>query len=77
MARDLIVSKDEIRALEREGMTDTLARLRDGTVASIESSSVHLDVIRDLKRINAHVAAVAYPILEQAGMIGETRLRGV
>lgn len=77
MARDLIVSKDEIRALEREAMTNHLARLRDGTVASIESSSVHLDVIRDLKRINAHVAAVAYPILEQAGMIGETRLRGV
>ena len=35
----------------------------------------NLDVLRDLKRINAHIAAVAYPILEQGGELEETRLR--
>jgi phosphate:Na+ symporter len=75
MARDLIVHKDEIRSLERQAIESHLSRLRDGTAASIESSSVHLDVIRDLKRINAHVASVAYPILEQAGVLSDTRLR--
>jgi phosphate:Na+ symporter len=75
MARDLVVHKDEIRTLERQAIENHLARLREGTAASIESSSVHLDVIRDLKRINAHVASVAYPILEQAGVLSDTRLR--
>ncbi|WP_181699571.1 Na/Pi cotransporter family protein [Chthonobacter albigriseus] len=75
MARDLVVRKDEIRSLERQAVESHLARLRDGTTASIESSSIHLDIIRDLKRINAHVASVAYPILEQAGVLRDTRLK--
>jgi phosphate:Na+ symporter len=28
----------------------------------METSSIHLDVIRDLKRINGHLTSVAYPI---------------
>jgi phosphate:Na+ symporter len=32
-------------------------------------------VIRDLKRINGHLASVAYPILEAAGELADTRLR--
>jgi phosphate:Na+ symporter len=34
-----------------------------------------MDVIRDLKRINGHLASVAYPILEAAGELADTRLR--
>jgi phosphate:Na+ symporter len=30
---------------------------------------------RDLKRINGHLTTVAYPILEAAGELAETRLR--
>ena len=41
----------------------------------MESSSLHLDVLRDLKRINSHVTSVAYPILEDAGQIASSRLR--
>ncbi|WP_181706055.1 Na/Pi cotransporter family protein [Chthonobacter rhizosphaerae] len=77
MARDLVAHKDEIRTLERQAIQSHLTRLRDGTPASIESSSVHLDVIRDLKRINGHVATVAYPILERAGVLAGSRLRSV
>lgn len=75
MARDLIARKDEIRTREREAIALHLQRLRAGTPASIETSAVHLDVIRDLKRIAAHVAVVAHPILEQAGLIGGSRLK--
>ncbi|BBE74300.1 Na/Pi cotransporter family protein [Oharaeibacter diazotrophicus] len=75
MARDLIARKDEIRSREREAIALHLERLRAGTPASIETSAVHLDVIRDLKRIAAHVAVVAHPILEQAGLIGGSRLK--
>jgi len=36
-----------------------------------------MDVIRDLKRINGHLTTVAYPILEVAGELAETRLKTV
>ena len=34
-----------------------------------------MDVIRDFKRINGHLTTVAYPILEAAGELAETRLK--
>jgi phosphate:Na+ symporter len=36
---------------------------------------LHLDVLRDLKRINAHVAAAAYAVLEKRGELLPSRLR--
>ena len=36
---------------------------------SIETSSLHLDLISDLKRINSHICSIAYPILESAGAL--------
>ena len=42
---------------------------------SIETSSIHIDVVRDLKRINSHLTSVAYPILEAAGELSHSRLR--
>ena len=36
-----------------------------------------MDVIRDLKRINGHLTTVAYPILEAAGELADTRLKTV
>jgi hypothetical protein len=43
--------------------------------ASIETSALHLDVVRDLKRITSHLASVAYPILDRAGALRPSRLR--
>ncbi|MCP6769122.1 hypothetical protein NL529_30175, partial [Klebsiella pneumoniae] len=43
----------------------------------IESSSLHLDVLRDLKRIHSHICSVAYPVLERAGALRPSRLRAV
>jgi hypothetical protein len=31
------------------------------------TTSLHLDVLRDLKRIHSHICSVAYPVLEEAG----------
>jgi phosphate:Na+ symporter len=42
---------------------------------SIETSSLHLDLISDLKRINSHICSIAYPILEEAGVLARTRLK--
>lgn len=75
MARQLVVAKDHIRNFERSAAESHLNRLRAGTLASIETSSLHMDVIRDLKRIVAHLTAVAYPILEAAGELSTSRLK--
>ena len=50
--------------------------MRVGRAATLETSAIHLDILRDLKRVNAHVASVAYPILEELGMLEESRLKG-
>jgi phosphate:Na+ symporter len=51
-----------------------MKRLRDGNPESYESSSIHIDVIRDMKEINSLLVALAYPVLSKAGMLRESRL---
>jgi phosphate:Na+ symporter len=74
LARRLFAEKVAMRAAESRAADSHFARLRAGRPESIETSSIHLDVIRDLKRIHGHIVSVAYPILEAAGELGETRL---
>jgi phosphate:Na+ symporter len=75
IARQLLDEKVRVREAERAAAESHLARLREGLVESIDSSSLHLDVLRDLKRIHSHICAVAYPILEAAGELRPSRLR--
>ncbi|WP_448191587.1 Na/Pi cotransporter family protein [Azospirillum sp. sgz301742] len=76
LARQLIAEKDAIRTLERASAEGHLMRVREGRTKSIETSALTLDLLRDLKRINAHAASVAYPILKRTGELSETRLKG-
>lgn len=75
LARRLVAEKAALREAEARAAESHFARLRAGRPESIETSSIHMDVIRDLKRINGHLASVAYPILEAAGELADTRLR--
>src|ERR687898_1993705 len=75
LARRLVAEKASLREAESRAADSHFARLREGRTESIETSSIHMDVIRDLKRINGHLASVAYPILEAAGELADTRLR--
>ncbi|WP_431302947.1 Na/Pi cotransporter family protein [Sediminicoccus sp. BL-A-41-H5] len=75
LARRLFADKAGLRALEREAAGRHFDRLREGRSESLETSAIHLDMIRDLKRIHGHLTAVAYPILEAAGELAESRLR--
>jgi phosphate:Na+ symporter len=68
-ARKLIAEKTRMRLAEIEAAEHHFERLRAGRPESIESTSLHLDVLRDLKRIHSHVCSVAYPVLEAAGQI--------
>jgi phosphate:Na+ symporter len=74
-AQRLLEEKAHFRDLEHEYAANHIARLRDNTAQSIETSSLHLDLISDLKRINSHICSIAYPILESAGALSKTRIR--
>lgn len=76
LARHMMEQKVQIRNFERQSAQRHLIRLRDGNSQSRETSSLHLDILRDLKRINAHFIAVAHPILDEEGLLAESRLRG-
>jgi phosphate:Na+ symporter len=76
LARRLFSDKTTMRNAESAAAEAHYARLRDGRAESIETSAIHLDVIRDLKRISGHFVSVAYPILEAAGELRATRLVG-
>lgn len=75
LARQLIAEKTVVRAMEAEAVESHLARVGRRLPETLQTSSLHLDVIRDLKRIHSHLAAVAYPILERAGELRPSRLR--
>lgn len=74
-ARQLLARKTELRTLELAGTEQHIERLRKGQVESIVTSAIHLDVLRDFKRINSHLTSVAYPVLERAGELRPTRLK--
>ena len=75
LARQLFADKAAMREAERHAADSHFARLREGRPESMETSTIHIDVIRDLKRINGHLTSVAYPILEAAGELADTRLK--
>jgi phosphate:Na+ symporter len=77
-ARVLAAEKEAFRAVESEAVSAHFQRLRSGNVNTVETSSLHLDALRDLKRINSHlVEGSAYPVLEARGVLLPTRLRQV
>ena len=74
-AQKLLEEKARFRDLERAYASTHLNRLTDNTMQSIETSSLHLDLISDMKRINSHICSIAYPILDSAGALAPNRLR--
>ena len=75
-AQQLIAEKVTFRELEMQYADSHLQRLSDRTPQSMETSSLHLDLLSDFKRINSLFCSVAYPILESAGVLSKTRLLG-
>ncbi len=78
-ARLLVAEKEAFRELEAGATTAHFAGLRarsnqgDDAVAG---AVLHLDLLREFKRLNSHlVAAAAYPVLEGQGELLASRLR--
>lgn len=74
LARRLVDMKVDVRRFEQRSTDAHLKRLRAGRPDTLATSSLHLDILRDLKRINAHIASVAYPILDEIGALRESRI---
>jgi phosphate:Na+ symporter len=66
-ARQLIAEKATLRSAELAAAEGHFGRLREGRPETLETTSLHLDVLRDLKRIHSHICSVAYPVLEAVG----------
>jgi phosphate:Na+ symporter len=73
-ARRLVEDKEFYRRQEREATDRHFERVRKGDAWTYELSGIHLDILRDLKRVSAHVIATAYPLLEQSEMLRQSRL---
>jgi phosphate:Na+ symporter len=75
MARRLFEEKAVLRNQELQAADSHFKRLSEGVAETIATSSLHLDILRDLRRINSYVSLIAYPILEEAKALQPTRLK--
>lgn len=67
LARQLVEDKAMIKLAERNASVNHLGRLQRGVPETMATSDLHMDIIRDLRRINSLMTAIAYPILDDAG----------
>ncbi len=72
-ARKLLAEKAVLRNTELAATERHLDRLREGRPETLETTSLHLDVLRDLRRIHSHICSVAYPVLEASGELAAYR----
>ncbi|QDZ12611.1 Na/Pi cotransporter family protein [Devosia ginsengisoli] len=75
-ATRLAAHKDLFRKLEDRVIDDHLNQDAATKRVSLRASALFVDLVRDLHRINSHVAAAGYPVIEAAGLLNETRLKG-
>lgn len=74
-AQRLMAEKESFRDLERAYSYSHLNRLAGQSVQSIETSSLHLDIISDMKRLNSLFCSTAYSVLDDAGALRKSRMR--
>ncbi len=73
-ARQLVTEKAVLRRMERDSHDRHLTRLRNGAPETLDTSDMHLEVVRALKEINSLIVKVAYPILTERGHLLDSRL---
>ena len=73
-ARRLVREKEALRDAERDALR-RMAEVADRTAAEGGAAAgLLLDAVRDLRRIGAHFAMVAHPLLERRGELLPSRL---
>ncbi|MGB1237205.1 MAG: Na/Pi cotransporter family protein [Pseudomonadales bacterium] len=61
LVHQLLDGKRQVKKLTEQANQQHLERLREGRG---DNNTLHLDIIRELNRINWHISGVAYPVLE-------------
>jgi phosphate:Na+ symporter len=74
LARQLVEDKALIKKAEVQASINHMARLQAGVKETENTSDLHMDIVRDMRRINSMMASIAYPILEEAGSLHPTLL---
>ncbi len=77
LARELVEQKERIRNIASDLQSHHLKRLRQGTAESIETSAIHLELLRAFKSLNTSFAMIGYPLLRKRGELLESRLTDV
>jgi phosphate:Na+ symporter len=71
-ARRLVAQKRLMRRMEAEAADANVRSLQgaakgaDAFLAASVDSGIFLRMVRDLRRVHSHIAALAYPVLERA-----------
>ena len=73
-ARELVQQKELVRKIEKKLERTHLMRLRAGATETIETSAIHLDLLRALKMLNTAFTTIAYPLLKESGELLDSRL---
>jgi len=71
LAQQLLAGKKDLKLAENASSRSHMQRLRTGLQKSLATSELHMDVIRDYRRINTYLSSVAYSILEDRDHIRE------
>jgi len=77
IAEQLVIEKDNLRTIEQRLRYQHFARLQTKQTLDMRASTLYLDLLNDLKQINALLTSFAYPILEREGLLKQSRLDGI
>ncbi len=73
LARQVMAQKFKVIELEDNLRQSHINRLHKGLTESIDTSSLHMDILRDLQLINSFISNIIFPIIEA----GEPRAKGL
>ncbi len=65
LAWKVMKNKEKLGSMERDLKSAHIERLHLGLRESIDTSSIHLDLLSNLKRINHHITNTSYPIIRR------------
>ena len=64
LAKTLLNYKKGLKVAEIESAENHMERLKKGLSQSMATSGMHMDIIRDLRRVNTYIASIAYSVLD-------------
>jgi phosphate:Na+ symporter len=63
LARQMIEDKQIIKRAETKTNKAHMRRITDKVPETLDTSAMHMDLTRDLRRINSLITSVAYPLI--------------